>query len=62
MLLDGIVVERAALEVVGQIGCTGLPDAFGVVEVHYATVQGHSDLGLATDAGGAFVDWLLVGM
>ncbi len=56
---NGIVVDRDALEAVGQIGCTGLPDAFGVVEVRYATVEGHRGRGVATEAGGAFVDWLL---
>ena len=56
---NGIVVDRAAFEAVGQVGCTALPDAAGVVEVRYATVEGRRDQGYASEAGGAFVDWLL---
>lgn len=55
----GMVIDREALEVVGQIGCTGLPDATGVVEVRYATVAERRNRGIATEAGGAFVAWLL---
>jgi len=55
----GTVVDRATLEAVGQMGCLALPDAAGVVEVRYATNAGQRDRGLATEAGGAFVDWLL---
>jgi len=55
----GTVIDRDSLEAVGQMGCTALPDADGVVEVRYATNPGQRDRGLATEAGGAFVDWLL---
>jgi len=55
----GIVIDRENLEAVGQIGCTALPDADGRVEVRYATVAGRRNRGIATEAGGAFVEWLL---
>lgn len=55
----GMVIDRESLEAVGQIGCTGLPDADGRVEVRYATVADRRDRGVATEAGGAFVEWLL---
>jgi [ribosomal protein S5]-alanine N-acetyltransferase len=55
----GTVVDRGSLEAVGQMGCQALPDADGVVEVRYATNQGQRDRGIATEAGGAFVAWLL---
>lgn len=53
------VVDRETLEAVGQVGCTDLPDAGGAVEVRYATNVGQRDRGIATEAGGAFVAWLL---
>ncbi len=56
---NGMVIDRVNLEAVGQIGCTALPDADGQVEVRYATLPGRRDRGYATEAGGAFVDWLL---
>jgi [ribosomal protein S5]-alanine N-acetyltransferase len=55
----GTVVDRSSLEAVGQMGCRALPDPDGVVEVRYATNVGQRDRGLATEAGGAFVAWLL---
>jgi [ribosomal protein S5]-alanine N-acetyltransferase len=55
----GTVVERASLEAVGQMGCRGLPDDRGRVEIRYATVPARRDRGVATEAGGAFVEWLL---
>lgn len=55
----GTVIDRASLEAVGQMGCRALPDERGRVEIRYATVPGRRDRGLATEAGGAFVDWLL---
>jgi [ribosomal protein S5]-alanine N-acetyltransferase len=55
----GTVIDRDRLEAVGQIGCLGPPDADGVVEVRYATNVGERDRGYATEAGGAFVGWLL---
>lgn len=56
---NGMVIDRVTLEAVGQIGCTALPDGDGQVEVRYATLPGRRDRGFATEAGGAFVDWLL---
>jgi len=56
---NGMVIERASLEAVGQIGCTALPDRNGQVEVRYATLKERRDRGFASEAGGAFVDWLL---
>lgn len=54
-----MVIERASGEAVGQVGCTALPDAAGQVEVRYATLPEHRNRGIATEAGGAFVAWLL---
>ncbi len=56
---NAMVIDRVDLEAVGQIGCTALPDADGLVEVRYATLPAWRDRGYATEAGGAFVDWLL---
>lgn len=53
------VVDRESLEAIGQMGCISLPDADGRVEIRYATSAPQRDRGLATEAGGAFVDWLL---
>lgn len=53
------VVDRAALEAVGQVGCVAPPDGDGVVEIRYATNADQRDRGVATEAGGAFVAWLL---
>ncbi len=53
------VIDRAALEAVGQVGCVAPPGADGVVELRYATNADQRDRGVATEAGGAFVDWLL---
>jgi [ribosomal protein S5]-alanine N-acetyltransferase len=53
------VVDRARREAVGQIGCLAEPDADGVVEVRYATNLAERDRGYATEAGAAFVAWLL---
>jgi [ribosomal protein S5]-alanine N-acetyltransferase len=55
----GTVVDRGTLEAVGQMGCRGLPDRHGLVEVRYATNPGARDRGIATEAGGAFAAWLL---
>ncbi len=56
---NGMVIDRVNLEAVGQIGCTAHPDDEGRVEVRYATLAPARGLGFATEAGGAFVDWLL---
>jgi [ribosomal protein S5]-alanine N-acetyltransferase len=56
---NGMVIDGASQEAVGQVGCTALPDADGLVEVRYATLAPWRDRGIATEAGGAFVDWLL---
>lgn len=53
------VVDRVALEAIGQVGCLTQPDADGVVEIRYATNADLRDRGIATEAGGAFVEWLL---
>ncbi|MBA2668136.1 MAG: GNAT family N-acetyltransferase [Trueperaceae bacterium] len=55
----GTVIDRARREAVGQIGCLDVPDAARAVEVRYATNLGDRDRGYATEAGAAFVDWLL---
>jgi [ribosomal protein S5]-alanine N-acetyltransferase len=55
----GTVVDRERLEAVGQIGCLAPPDDDGAVEVRYATNEGDRDRGYATEAGAAFVAWLL---
>lgn len=56
---NAMVIDRVSLEAVGQIGCAALPDRDGRVEVRYATIRERRDRGFATEAGGAFVDWLL---
>lgn len=53
------VVDRGTLEAIGQVGCVAPPDDDGVVEIRYATNADQRDRGVATEAGGAFVDWLL---
>jgi [ribosomal protein S5]-alanine N-acetyltransferase len=53
------VIDRTTLEAVGQMGCLALPDADGAVELRYATNVDQRDRGVATEAGGAFVEWLL---
>jgi len=53
------VVDRGALEAIGQVGCVAPPDGDGAVEIRYATNADQRDRGVATEAGGAFVDWLL---
>lgn len=55
----GTIIDLAGLTAVGQIGCKGLPDARGKVEIVYGTNASLRDRGFATEAGGAFVDWLL---
>lgn len=53
------VIDRASLEAIGQVGCLARPDVHGVVEIRYATNADQRDRGVATEAGGAFVAWLL---
>lgn len=53
------VIDRERLEAVGQIGVLGPPDGDGTVEVRYATNAGDRNAGYATEAGEAFVRWLL---
>ena len=53
------IVDRAELEAIGQVGTLTPPDDDGVVEIRYATHADLRDRGIATEAGGAFVDWLL---
>jgi [ribosomal protein S5]-alanine N-acetyltransferase len=55
----GTVIDRERLEAVGQIGCLGPPDDDGTVEIRYATNHSDRDRGYATEAGAAFVSWLL---
>lgn len=55
----GTIIDRASLTAIGQMGCKSLPDAQGKVEIGYGTNAGQRDRGIATEAGGAFVDWLL---
>lgn len=53
------IVDRASLEAIGQVGCLAPPDPGGAVEIRYATNADLRDRGIATEAGGAFVAWLL---
>ncbi len=55
----GTVIDRSRREAVGQIGCLAPPDVGGMVEVRYATNVSERDAGYATEAGAAFVAWLL---
>jgi [ribosomal protein S5]-alanine N-acetyltransferase len=55
----GTVIDRERLEAVAQIGCLALPGPDGVVELRYATNVRDRDQGYASEAGGAFVAWLL---
>lgn len=56
---SGTIIDRTSLTAIGQIGCKSLPDAQGMVEIGYGTNASQRDRGIATEAGGAFVDWLL---
>ncbi len=55
----GTIIELESLTAVGQMGCKALPDEHGKVELVYGTNAGLRDRGYATEAGGAFVNWLL---
>jgi [ribosomal protein S5]-alanine N-acetyltransferase len=55
----GTVIDRERLEAVAQIACLASPGSDGVVEVRYATNVRDRDQGYASEAGGAFVTWLL---
>jgi ribosomal-protein-alanine N-acetyltransferase len=56
---SGTIVARKGREAIGQVGCTDVPDENGTVEIRYATNAPQRDRGIATEAGGAFVAWLL---
>ncbi|MBX3143986.1 MAG: GNAT family N-acetyltransferase [Trueperaceae bacterium] len=55
----GTIIDLESLTAVGQMGCKALPDERGKVELVYGTNAGVRDRGYATEAGGAFVNWLL---
>lgn len=53
------IVDRSSREAIGQIATTAPADERGTVEIRYATNATQRDRGVATEAGGAFVAWLL---
>ncbi|MDX2005860.1 MAG: GNAT family N-acetyltransferase [Meiothermus sp.] len=54
----GILVERATRTAVGQMGCKGLPDLEGTVEIGYGLNPSVWGRGYATEAVQALVAWL----
>lgn len=54
----GILVEKASLTAVGQMGCKGLPDEHGMVEIGYGINPSFWGRGYATEAAQALVEWL----
>lgn len=54
----GILVERATRTAVGQMGCKGLPDPEGTVEIGYGLNPSVWGRGYATEAVQALVAWL----
>lgn len=58
-LWDGILIEKATGTAVGQLGCKGLPDGNGVVEIGYSLSPASRGRGYATESVGALTAWLL---
>lgn len=56
---DGTLVERATRTAVGQLGCKGLPDENGSVEIGYSLNPEVRGRGYATEIVGALTAWLL---
>ena len=54
----GILVEKASLTAVGQMGCKGMPDEHGMVEIGYGINPSFWGRGYATEAAQALVEWL----
>ncbi|WP_216328131.1 GNAT family N-acetyltransferase [Deinococcus aestuarii] len=53
------LVERASHTAVGTVGTKGDPDAAGTVEIGYGLTPQARGQGLMTEAGRAFLTWLL---
>lgn len=58
-LWDGTLIEKATDTAVGQLGCKGLPDENGVVEIGYGLNPEARGRGYATEIVGALTAWLL---
>ena len=44
---------------VGMIGCKGLPDAEGRIEIGYGIIESHWNRGYASESVSTFTQWLL---
>lgn len=56
---EGTLLERATFTAIGQMGCKGLPDARGEVEVGYGLSPEARGKGYATEMLTALCTWLL---
>ncbi len=56
---DGTLLERATNTAIGQMGCKGMPDARGEVEIGYGLIPDVRGRGFATEMIGALCVWLL---
>lgn len=58
-LWEGTLVERTTFAAIGQLGCKGLPDENGSVEIGYGLNLAVQGRGYATEIVGALAVWLL---
>lgn len=56
---EGTLLERTTSTAVGQMGCKGMPDARGEVEIGYGLTPEARGQGYATEMVGALCLWLL---
>lgn len=56
---EGTLIERATNTAVGQMGCKGVPDARGEVEIGYGLTPEARGRGYASEMLRALCDWLL---
>lgn len=54
-----VLVERETGTLIGDAGFLGPPDTAGLVEIGYSVVPAARSRGLATEAAGALVTWVL---
>jgi [ribosomal protein S5]-alanine N-acetyltransferase len=55
----GTLIERAQQVAIGQMGCKGMPDAEGDVEIGYGINSAYQGRGYATEMVQALATWLL---
>lgn len=53
-----LVVLKEENKVIGEIGCKGGPNEFGIVEIGYGLVPDYRNRGYATEMVRGLVDWL----